>query len=512
LKKNKNMPCFSCGFNTPKKKCVVTHIAFCGINCQQNVLNSPQSDYKRLINLAKKCFQCGLDTKYYCSGCLQTPYCSRECQLSDWENHSFMCINAKREREENQKTSKSQEKKQVFEIENITLDLITLEIQEAKQELRDFKFKPDLLKALHEKFGAQIVTDKIIQEIRKNNISVYDRAKPRNITSDIATLLQESKTMVESENSQWGYDIGPYKNSSVIKVQGLLLKAAYHSPRFSTYLSGYERHRHKMSEKTNSAEENWNKDNVLRSAINSIGTKRAVSRTEIVKTCKTKYNGQFPTAFPIAVVIWILNRESRRLGRPLERYIDPSAGWGDRLAASLIAGPNIVKTYMGIDPWDVSQTLGRHIMDIIGPNGVKVELVKTTAQDKTNPWPDCDLVFTSPPYGDMECYNVENKESEDGQAWRLCKNNNFINGFIKPMLENAANATKKLDGRIIINITNFKKSVNVEGQYITEYIVKVAESIGLELTETFGMKVSSVGSNKLDYVKGEPFFVFKHTK
>ena len=224
----------------------------------------------------------------------------------------------------------------------------------------------------------------------------------------------------------------------------------------------------------------------------------------------------YGTAFPISVVAWILKREAKlRPNGKITRFIDACAGWGDRVAGALIVGNTIVENYVGIDPWDISNQSCKNIYKLLSnKNRCNAIFLQKGAEDETESWPDADLVLMCPPYAELECYNIDSNDPNDHQAWRLCTKGKFMSGFIIPMLRNAAKSTKKTNGRMIINIANTGKG---GGENLTEETKEAAKSMGLELVETFGMRLSvratpSTYDHGAPVYRGEPFFVFEHSK
>jgi len=47
--------------------------------------------YKNEDSSEKKCNSCQKDAKFFCSLCNNSFYCSRNCQLNDWAEHSKIC-------------------------------------------------------------------------------------------------------------------------------------------------------------------------------------------------------------------------------------------------------------------------------------------------------------------------------------------------------------------------------------------------------------------------------------
>ncbi len=134
--------------------------------------------------------------------------------------------------------------------------------------------------------------------------------------------------------------------------------------------------------------------------------------------------------------------------------LDFSAGWGDRLAAALAAG---VDLYCGIDPNPaVHEGYSRMVSALqrLAPN-TRVAMVQDTAQAALAPPPGegpvphpeggYDLVYTSPPYFDLEVYSGAPAPGSAARAW--------FEAFLRPALEGAWKRVAP-GGRMAININN----------------------------------------------------------
>jgi hypothetical protein len=396
------------------------------------------------------------------------------------------------------------------------------EIKTAKSEGRDFSIdihsKADLVK----RFGVQRVVECVFSAIRESETALIDAPTTCDFVK-VAPLIQR----VVSESERLGKEVlaWSYKGAPV-DFDGTthpLLSCSTTSGMLSTFLSGHVRYSRRMTSKSPSAADNWNNDAVLRKAIeNSVGnprnSKEALSRNRLRVGCMQVRGCRYPTAFPVSVVLWILKREAAlRPDGKLVRFIDPCAGWGDRLAGALIAGKDVVEHYFGVDPWVVSHDLCALVRRAI-TSDVRVEMRATGAQDEAEPWPDADLCFTSPPYAALECYDTESAdtaEDNNRQAWRFCAHGKFASHFLEPMMRNCARATRKLNGRVIVNIGNTDRAGM--GERLTDDVVSAARKAGLELVETFGMRLSvraprSSFQHGASTLRGEPFFVFGHPR
>ena len=134
--------------------------------------------------------------------------------------------------------------------------------------------------------------------------------------------------------------------------------------------------------------------------------KEALSRNRLRVGCMQMYGCHYPSAFPISVAVWIYKREAERRGvGKLACVVDCCAGWADRLAAAHISG--VVEHFVAMDPWHVSNHICRRVHDKLseraGDDPMRLTLLSRGAErmDAEAPWPDADLVFTSPPYAKL---------------------------------------------------------------------------------------------------------------
>ena len=134
------------------------------------------------------------------------------------------------------------------------------------------------------------------------------------------------------------------------------------------------------------------------------------------------------TNFNTTVVISIL-----KLLKP-KRYLDPSAGWGDRLIGAIAYGCE----YTGVDPSNCMNPIYHKIIDELVPRNRQnnyniIQSGFETAIIESNHY---DLVFTSPPFFDFELYENDAKQSVE-QFNTLEK---WLHGFLFPLTEKAYHA------------------------------------------------------------------------
>ena len=100
------------------------------------------------------------------------------------------------------------------------------------------------------------------------------------------------------------------------------------------------------------------------------------------------------TAFPSVVAKAVVDKFCVAGGV----VVDPCAGWGGRLLGTVSSG----REYVGFEPWEKTSCALREISNYVGCNST---VVAGPFSPDTAP-PICDLVFTSPPYVDLEVYGT----------------------------------------------------------------------------------------------------------
>lgn len=156
--------------------------------------------------------------------------------------------------------------------------------------------------------------------------------------------------------------------------------------------------------------------------------------------------------FKISAVLGIMQYINKNLNLNFQnlKILDPSSGWGDRLIA--FSSLN-VKEYIGFDP---NKSLQRGYNKIIktitsfnqSKNHYEVKPLGFEYSDYKNYF---DIVFTSPPYFNVEDYE-NNKEQSNHKYNTLDK---WKNEFFKIYIKNCVDAVKK-NGLIFIHISDNK--------------------------------------------------------
>lgn len=162
--------------------------------------------------------------------------------------------------------------------------------------------------------------------------------------------------------------------------------------------------------------------------------------------------------FKISVALQILKMFNAK------KWLDISAGWGDRLISAIIHGLDL---YCAVDPNDCLHEYYDKIIDTLDPNN-KNRYILINDGFETAKLPDekFDIVFSSPPFFDVEQYSQSEKDSittyTSGDAWYY----NFLMPSIKKAckyLTNSGNLilymgegkTYKYMGKMIRDINTF---------------------------------------------------------
>lgn len=171
---------------------------------------------------------------------------------------------------------------------------------------------------------------------------------------------------------------------------------------------------------------------------------------------------------------------------------DPCAGWGGRLMGAAAAGVRYVAT--DVEPETVEGN--RRLAEALGFDGHEVVLHEAQTFDV----PEVDMVFTSPPYFDVERYG-----SSTSQSFRVfTKFEQWLEGFMAPVLEQSFSALKP-GGAAVFNVANiYRRKVMYP---LPDRTVELAKKVGFLHETTLWMPIS--GLNRAKDRQREPVLVFR---
>lgn len=147
-----------------------------------------------------------------------------------------------------------------------------------------------------------------------------------------------------------------------------------------------------------------------------------------------------------------------------KKILDFSSGWGDRLFATMTYDDKI-KHYYGIDPNKSLQTGYKNMIKTFIPKSShqKYNIICGCAEDTIQHLDEeFDMIFTSPPYFDLEKYSDDSNQS-------IKKYPKFEDWYTKFLLNSMIQAFDKLidHGIMAININNTKE-YNIIDRLITD--------------------------------------------
>jgi hypothetical protein len=132
--------------------------------------------------------------------------------------------------------------------------------------------------------------------------------------------------------------------------------------------------------------------------------------------------------FRISVCLEVL-----KLFKP-KKWLDISAGWGDRLLSALLYTP--LEIYCGIDPNPCLHPFYKEMIKTFDPkNSKKCILIKDGFETAQLPDIMFDLVFSSPPFFDLEIYSSDTANS----FRKYDQQNSWFNQFLIPSLYKSIN-------------------------------------------------------------------------
>ncbi len=149
----------------------------------------------------------------------------------------------------------------------------------------------------------------------------------------------------------------------------------------------------------------------------------------------------------------------------VKRYLDPSAGWGDRLIGAIAYGCE----YTGVDPSNCMNPIYINMIKELVPIDMqsKYEIIKSGFEDVSVKNNYYDLVFTSPPFFDFELY-----EKDKGQSVEKFNTlDRWLSGFLFPLIDKSYSALIK-NGNFGIYISDYTgiSFTNEMFKYIKENI------------------------------------------
>lgn len=199
-------------------------------------------------------------------------------------------------------------------------------------------------------------------------------------------------------------------------------------------------------------------------------------------------------------IIYILKDMISRMGKSPEEitYLDPSAGWGDRLIAAISLD---LAMYYGVDPQINLQDRYKTIVERLAPREVDEEgneyisskfTVEKNYFEKEHFDDDEEafsLAFTSPPYWDLELY----EDAEVGLSYK-----EWLLKVYYPYLANMYRMVQ-VNGYVGLYVDNF--SIKGVVYNFAKHTAKIMRDLGAEYVTSIGIYASTSGTIYEDKVK-----------
>jgi len=165
-----------------------------------------------------------------------------------------------------------------------------------------------------------------------------------------------------------------------------------------------------------------NKETVMQKAITDYGEPMTIFNIRETIFANTWLCNNFR----ITVAMAVLRRFKVR------KWLDISAGWGDRLLAAIFHG---VELYVGADPnKDLHPCYQKMINTFVSKNKrERFKVLQYGFEDAPIPKTQFDLVFTSPPFFDLEKYSVHSGDS----ITKFAGEKNWTDNFLMVCIEKA---------------------------------------------------------------------------
>jgi 16S rRNA G966 N2-methylase RsmD len=202
-----------------------------------------------------------------------------------------------------------------------------------------------------------------------------------------------------------------------------------------------------------------------------------IYNTETCRICNT---------FNEAYCKWIITSISKIIKKPLNEIniLDPSAGWGDRMIASIASG---VKSYTGYDPNKKLEKSYHNIIDYFKKDyNTKININILPFEEADEKAESFDIVITSPPYYTVEIYDEDKELSKEQSVVKYPSYNDWVDNMYRPYLKKAYSYLKK-GGVIVIYI----EDVIVDGKYypLSELTNNIIIGLGGKRDMSYGLNV-----------------------
>ena len=181
------------------------------------------------------------------------------------------------------------------------------------------------------------------------------------------------------------------------------------------------------------------------------------------------------TNFPIKECVEILKNNTAPDSKV---YLDPCSGWGVRMIASAHLGLNYIGFDVNSALVEKLNELGNDIRKIKPDWNFKI-FTKGSQYHVESCDNRADIIFTSPPYFNLENYNNNELEKEDSISDTY---EHWLESFVRPMLKNCLRYKNGSDSKVCMNVKGFK-----DYDIVNDFI-RIGTDVGLDFIELQDLK------------------------
>ncbi len=184
---------------------------------------------------------------------------------------------------------------------------------------------------------------------------------------------------------------------------------------------------------------------------------------------------------------------------PINSVLDFSSGWGDRLIGAIAAGVS----YVGVDPNSCVHVGYKQIIDKFAEDSSKYIMIEAPFQTAELPVEThYDLVFTSPPYFNLEIYSDDASQSVS----EFTQPDDWFNGFLITSLRKAWNVLNS-NGFMVIIINNIRNKAD----YVLRMCKEINKFAGAKYQGilSYAEKKFDKRTNKSYYKSPQPMWIWQ---
>ena len=347
-------------------------------------------------------------------------------------------------------------------------------------------------KKINEKYNKIEIKDGILDVIYNKKMSFpYKEISLHLAEQDFKNLIKlDEKELLSNENFKFNLNYKYNKINQYVKQRKIGNISSDYFQQINRFNCSYR--------KSPSPIEIWNSRKRMNYVLNYLWSMKREMVNDDVFRGSLRLRSYTASQFKPSVAKYIYNTYGNN-----GDVLDFSAGWGDRLAGFYASN---CKRYVGIDPnISVCKSYNEQMKLYEQYNHKEVEIINKAAEDVDLEDKQFDLVFTSPPYFDLERYSNENN-----QSWIRYKTlDEWLNKFLFSTINNAWNHLKN-GGYIILNISDVNSGNKIQHicDPMNDYISVLKGAI---YQGAIGMKMSKRPNNKNigNYAFCEPIWIWR---